>query len=217
MPRIVVINPNSNAEFTRHIDHAVESLRFGGAVEITCLTLTGTPPGIETQRDIDSVIDPVCEAIQHEQSTSDAFVIACFADTGVVSAREITAKPVIGICEASIATALNYGELYGVISTSHAANNAERRQIRSLGFDSRLAGNEPVEIAVIDMLTSTNTYDNMYNAGEKLKRAGAEVLVLGCAGMSPYRQQLSEALELPVIDPTVAATAIAIGMVAQFQ
>ncbi|MEM7117223.1 MAG: aspartate/glutamate racemase family protein [Chloroflexota bacterium] len=215
MLRIVVINPNSNTAFTQHMDEAVEPLRFKGAVQIDCQTLVGTPLGIETQRDIDSVIDPVCATVQREEETSDAFVIACFADTGVASARELTAKPIIGICEAGIATALNYGERYGVVSTSQAANNAELRLIRAHGLDTRLAGNEPVDIAVVDMLTSPNTFANMLRAGEKLKRAGAEVLVLGCAGMTPYRHQLSQALSLPVIDPTVAATTMAIGMVMQ--
>ncbi len=42
---------------------------------------------------------------------------------------------------------------------------------------------------------------------------GAQVLVLGCAGMVRYRARLEAALEVPVIDPTQAAVAMAIAAV----
>ncbi len=42
---------------------------------------------------------------------------------------------------------------------------------------------------------------------------GAQVLVLGCAGMARYRARLEAALEVPVIDPTQAAVAMAIAAV----
>ena len=38
----------------------------------------------------------------------------------------------------------------------------------------------------------------------------ANVILLGCAGMARYRQDLDGALEVPVIDPTQPATAAAI-------
>jgi allantoin racemase len=37
--------------------------------------------------------------------------------------------------------------------------------------------------------------------------------VLGCAGMAQYRQQIAHAVGLPVVDPTQAAVAMAIGAV----
>ena len=47
-------------------------------------------------------------------------------------------------------------------------------------------------------------------AGRRLKERGADVLVMGCAGMARYRPALEQALEVPVIDPTQAATAMAL-------
>jgi Asp/Glu/hydantoin racemase len=44
---------------------------------------------------------------------------------------------------------------------------------------------------------------------------GADVLVLGCAGMAQYRGPLAAALGVPVVDPTQAAVTIAIGAVRQ--
>jgi Asp/Glu/hydantoin racemase len=42
---------------------------------------------------------------------------------------------------------------------------------------------------------------------------GADVLIMGCAGMARHRRPLEDALGVPVIDPTQAAVAMAIGTV----
>ena len=42
---------------------------------------------------------------------------------------------------------------------------------------------------------------------------GAEVIVMGCAGMARHRRPLEDALGVPVIDPTQAAVTMAIGVV----
>jgi len=42
---------------------------------------------------------------------------------------------------------------------------------------------------------------------------GAEALVMGCAGMARHRKALEDELGIPVIDPTQAAVAMAIGAV----
>jgi Asp/Glu/hydantoin racemase len=39
----------------------------------------------------------------------------------------------------------------------------------------------------------------------------ADVIVLGCAGMAEHRQWLEQALGIPVVEPTQAATAMALG------
>jgi Asp/Glu/hydantoin racemase len=39
---------------------------------------------------------------------------------------------------------------------------------------------------------------------------GADVLVMGCAGMAGYRGDLEEAVQIPVVEPTQAAVAMAI-------
>ena len=54
----------------------------------------------------------------------------------------------------------------------------------------------------------------MQEVGARLRdRHGADVLVLGCAGMADCRAPLQAALEMPVIDPTQAAVAMALGAV----
>src|SRR5262245_20605680 len=116
MRPIVVINPNSTESVTAGIDQSVEPLRLSGAPPIECVTLKEGPPGIESQRTSDAVIIPLCRLIESRAKTASAFVIACFSDPGLHSAREVTQQPVFGIAECSIATALTRGDRFGIIS-----------------------------------------------------------------------------------------------------
>src|SRR5437868_7356630 len=132
--RILLVNPNSNRDFTQAMDRSVSPLRTQGAHQIDCVSLDGTPLGIDTQRDVDIVIEPLCRLIAQEEAQTDAFVIGCFSDTGLYSALEVTTTPVVGICEVGLATALNLGERFGVISTASATRNADIRLARSYGL-----------------------------------------------------------------------------------
>ena len=54
----------------------------------------------------------------------------------------------------------------------------------------------------------------MIEVGKELRdEDSADVIVMGCAGMARHRQPLEAALGVPVIDPTQAAVAMAIGAV----
>ena len=54
------------------------------------MTLDEGPPGVESQTDADGVIAPLCRTIRDAEPEAAAFVIACFSDPGLFSAREAT-------------------------------------------------------------------------------------------------------------------------------
>jgi Asp/Glu/hydantoin racemase len=56
---IFVINPNSSEKVTEGIDRAVDPLRIPGGPRVECLTLKAGPPGIESQRHVDSGVMPL--------------------------------------------------------------------------------------------------------------------------------------------------------------
>src|SRR5689334_19261727 len=104
--RILVINPNSTEAVTRGIDQAVEPLRMPGGPAIECVTLKEGPPGIETQPHVDGVVPHILSLVLQREKQYSAFVIACYSDPGLHSLREATKKPVLGISECGILTAL---------------------------------------------------------------------------------------------------------------
>ena len=149
--RIVVVNPNSTEAVTRGIDEAVAPLRFADGPEIDCLTLAEGPPGIETQRHVDGVVGPLCDLIGREDNRADAFVVACFSDPGLHSARETTRHPVFGISEAAMTTALNLGDRFAIIAILPASVSRHRRYIRQMGLQHRFAGELPIGLGVTEL------------------------------------------------------------------
>ena len=211
---ILVINPNSTEAVTRAMDAACEPLRMAGAPAIECVTLEEGPPGIETQRHVDSVVTPLGRIVSERQRDCGAFVIACFSDPGIHSLRELTPKPVLGIAECSILTALTIGQKFGVIAILQQSIARHAHYIAALGVRDRLAGELPLGLGVTQLADAGKTYDRMVETGRKLRDDhGADVLVMGCAGMAPYRKPLQGALGIPVVEPTQAAVAMAIGRV----
>jgi allantoin racemase len=214
LDRILVINPNSTDAVTRGIDDAMAPLRFAGGPEIRCVTLAEGPPAVESQSDADSVILPLCQLIREAETDAGAFVIACFSDPGLFAAREATAKPVLGIAECGILTALTLGHRFGVISILARSVPRQLRYVAAMGVGQRLAGDLPIGLGVLELADARTTLARMIEVGRELRdQRGADVLVMGCSGMARYRAELEEAVQIPVVEPTQAAVAMAIGRV----
>ena len=210
---IFVINPNSTEAVTRGIDRACEPLRMAGAPRVECVTLADGPPGIQSQRDVDGVVAPLLRLIAELDPRAAAFVIACFSDPGLHSARETTRRPVLGIMECGILTALTLGQRFGVIAILATSIPRHLRTINAMGVSSRLANERAVGLPVVELADESKTSSRMIEAGKQLAADGANSIVMGCAGMAQYRDRVEQAAGVPVVEPTQAAVAMAIGRV----
>src|SRR5262245_10508916 len=212
--RILVINPNSTESVTEAMDEACEPLRIPGGPAVECVTLKEGPPGIETQQHVDSIVGPLIQMVSAREREYAAFVVGCYSDPGVHSLREITKKPVLGIAESSILTALTLGQKFGVIAILRQAVGRHLRHIGALGVADRLAAELPAELGVTELADARRTFSRLVEIGGQLREVhGADVVVMGCAGMARYRKPLQEAIGIPVVEPTQAAVAMAIGRV----
>ena len=209
---IDVINPNSNAAVTAGLDAALESLRYTNGPQIQCHTLAEGPFGIESQVDSDSVVMPLVRFVK-SRPTSSAFIIACYSDPGLDACRSVSDAPVLGIQEAGVLTALGLGDRFGVFAIAQASIERHRRHLRRMGVLDRLAGERPLGLTVDESARGENTFDRLLQVGEQLiEKDGADVLILGCAGMAVHQAPLEQALGRPVIEPTRAAVAMALGL-----
>lgn len=212
--RILVINPNSTEAVTRGIDAAMAPLRMGGGPEIECLTLKEGPPGIQSQADVESVVQPLARTVAARDNDCAGFVIACFSDPGLFAAREATSKPVLGIAECGVLTALTMGQRFGVIAILDRSIPRHLRYVRQMGVQDRFAGDRAIGLGVVELGDEDRAYGRMTEVGRELRdRDGADVLVMGCAGMARHRDRLQDDLGIPVVEPTQAAVAMAIGRV----
>jgi allantoin racemase len=213
MPSILVINPNSNPAVTRGFDEALEPLRRPGGVQIECETLLEGPFGVETQAHVESVALPLARLVT-ERPQADAFVIACYSDPGLFVCREATSKPVLGIAECGLLTAMARGQRLGVIAIAERSIPRHIRYMRQMGILDRLANERPLNMSVAESASGDGTLARMIAIGSQLRDLDrADVIVMGCAGMARHRKALETALGVPVIDPVQAAVTMALGIV----
>ena len=211
--KILVVNPNSNPQVTRNLAEALQPICFDGGPEIECVTMAEGPEGIETQADLESAVMPLRRLVAADNS-ADAFVIACYSDPGLHVCREATTRPVFGIAECGVLTALSRGDRFGVIAVAQRSIGRHVRYVRQMSLMDRFVGERPLDMSVAEAASGDGTLARMVSVGRELiERDGANAVVMGCAGMSRHRAALEAALGVPVIDPTQAAVAMALGAV----
>jgi allantoin racemase len=212
MNSLIVINPNSSHIVTNGIDAAIDPLR-GFGIPIRCLTLAEGPPGIESQRQADLTIAPML-ALATAQNDAAGYVIACFGDPGLHALRDQTSLPVVGIQEASVMTALTLGQRFGVIAILPPSIPRHLRAFGTMGILDRLAGDRALGLGIAELADAEKTLGAMIATGKRLRdEDGADVLIMGCAGMANYRAQLQTAIGLPVVEPSQAAVSMALGQI----
>jgi Asp/Glu/hydantoin racemase len=210
---LLVLNPNSSERVTQGIDRAVEPLRAWGT-PIRCLTLAEGPPGIETEAQAQRAVPPLLDLARRLEPEALGFVIACFGDPGLHALRDETSLPVAGIQEAAVTTALRLGHRFGVISILPASVPRHLRAFGAMGVIDRLAGDRALGLGVADLADPGRTLAAMIATGRRLRdEDGADVLIMGCAGMADYRATLERETGLPVVEPCQAGAAAALAQI----
>jgi allantoin racemase len=145
----------------------------------------------------------------------DAIIIACYSDPGIVAAKELCDFPVVGIAEASMHMACMLGRKFTVLTTSKARIPSKEAYVLYNGLDSRLASVRPLGVTVVETSHEPErTKDAILAVARKaIEEDGAEVIILGCAGMAGYAEELEQKLGVPVLDPNAVALKMAEAMV----
>jgi Asp/Glu/hydantoin racemase len=209
---IYVINPNSTEAITKGINRVLEPLRIPGGLAIECLTLKGAPAGIHSQEDVESVTLPLLSLAKSVQADAAAIVVACFSDPGLHVLKESLDCTVLGIGECGVLTALTVGQTFGVIAILRSSIPRHLRAYGAMGVTGRFAGEIAIDTPVTQLVEHDMVLARMTDAGRRLRDdCGAQVLVMGCAGMPMYREPLQEVLKMPVVEPCQAAVAMATG------
>lgn len=193
---ILVINPNSSQRITAQILEAVE------AEGVRVITSQAGPPAIESDQDVIDAVGPLLDTARKQAAA--AVVVACFSDPGLDELRAESAVPVFGIAESALRRAVSLGERVGVISSVAASVPRHRRYWARLGVQNNVIADIPLGLGVLELDTE-EAYARAYGVGGDLVAAGADVVVLGCTGMTHMRARLEEVLRVPVVDPCTVA------------
>ena len=213
--RIMVINPNTSESMTDHLRVELERIkRFDTDLTVVCPDRG--PETIECAYDEACAIPPVLELVKKANREGyDAVILACFSDPGLEAAKEISEIPVIGIEESTLHVAAMLGARFSIMTPRRQRVANRKEHVHMRGMDHFLASVRSLDLSVAE--TDADPQKTKKRVLEVSKAAaeedGAEVIILGCAGMAGYAQELESKLEVKVLDPSAVALKVAEAMV----
>ena len=204
--KILCINPNSSPEVTEGIKKICKEYALPSTeVEVKCIE--EAPSGIESYHDAAISEKYLLERFEDWKNEYDGFIIACHSDIGVDLLRELTKKPVIGIGEASIIFALPLGHKFSILSLKRKKIPQKEDLVKKYGLENRCASIRVTGLGVVANYKEKKE-KLVQEGGKAVKEDGAEVLILGCAGMAGMDKEIEKAVGVPVIDGVVSALLI---------
>jgi allantoin racemase len=211
--RILVINPNTTASMTRKIGAAAKGAASIGS-EIIAVNPDSGPPSIEGYYDEALSLSGLLGEMRNAPGM-DAYIIACFDDSGLEAARSLTEAPVIGIGEAAFHMATLIAGAFSVVTTLNRSVPAIEQNLQKYGLARRCANVRASEVAVLDLEVPGSDARSRVSQeiGRAVREDGAEAIVLGCAGMADLARALSLEHGIPVLDGVVCAVKLCEGLV----
>lgn len=208
MPTILVINPNTSEEMSESIRTTARQV-FPAPWDYRVVNAPAGPASLESWRDY-QLAGAVIMPLVKEYPDVDGVVLACFGDPGLYALKEMTSVPVVGIAEASLSLALLLGGKFGILAAMGRAKGLMDAMVRLYGLEARYAGTLPLDIRVGCLEENrAETLAVLERVSANLVAQGAEVLILGCAGLTSFTQELTERIPLTVIDPVEAGCRMA--------
>ncbi|MFI6853615.1 aspartate/glutamate racemase family protein [Streptomyces sp. NPDC050416] len=212
--RIVVTNCNTTQEMTEEIVRGARAAA-GPGTAVTGLTPAWGPESAEGWLDSYLSAAAVLDTLRtYDGPPYDAVVLAGFGEHGREGVRELVDVPVVDITEAAAHLACLLGRRYGVVTTLARSVGQIEDSLETAGVARNCAAIVGTGLNVLDLGDDERTETAFLAAAERACAAGAEVLVLGCAGMTGLQRLVGEKLGLPVVDGVAAAVKLAESLVA---
>ncbi len=138
----------------------------------------------------------------------DALIIGCFYDPFLLDAREVSGSMVVvGPCQSSIEIALKLSNKFSVIIGQKKWEHEMHTTIKEYGYGEHLVSFRDVSMSVSEFQKDHKlTEEKLFEASQRaMNEDFAESIILGCTLEFGFYQKIQEKLNIPVIDPSLAA------------
>ena len=212
--RILVINPNSSVEMTESIRDALERIKRKDT-DAEVVRLEGAPISIESATDGAMSVPALLERVRWaNRECFDAVIIACFSDPGLEPAREVSEVLVLGIQQTTLAVATMLGHKYTILTPLSSRIASKEQDVRRFRLDASCASVRALDLSVSQTEEDPELTKRRVKevARAAIEQDGAEIVILGCAGMVGYADELEKELGIVVLDPTSVTLKVAEGL-----
>lgn len=157
------------------------------------------------------------EGVRAEDEGFDAVMMDTVSDSGIDALRSRLTIPVVGPGQVGYHVAATLGRSFSVLSVWDRWEFVYRRNVRRYGLESHLASIRSLDkVPDVDQLL-TGDEETITALAEEGRRAveedGADVLVMGSTTMYQAIPAVSEAVDVPVINPGEWAFRFAVSLV----
>lgn len=204
MRDILVINPVATEMWNRSdFDYLKGVARED--TRLVVVNISKGPATIESFYDTAYAVPDLLGIIRECRDSYAGIMINCFADPGLIPARELCDIPVVGPGESAMVIASLLGHRFSVISTQRNVRPMVEMKAASLGLAKKLASVEHIDIPVCELEKDTGkTVEAIVGAVRRVENE-AEVVVLGCTGMLSLYREVARMARIPVVEPAQAA------------
>lgn len=209
MSTLLLINPNT----TRSITDLV--LKHAARFATRDTTLRGVtaafgPRVVASRIGYTIAGHAALDALANDRRPRDAVVLACFGDPGLAALKEASRVPVVGMAEASILRAAALGKRFSIVTGGARWKPMLEEFVGSQGLGTRLASVRTVAPTGVDIARQPKAALAMLaRSCAACVEDGADVVILGGAGLAGLAEELSHRVDVPLLDSLACAVALA--------
>ncbi|MBO8142462.1 MAG: aspartate/glutamate racemase family protein [Firmicutes bacterium] len=186
----------------RHIEEVVPQ------AEVTSVCIEEQPQGVyDKETEALAGIKVLEQALKLESRGMDAVIVSCMADPGVSLLEQHLSIPAVGAGTAGALVALAHAKPVGVLGITDSVPEPIERILNGR----LVASVKPAGVdTTVDLLHPEGRQAALV-AADRLREAGAELILLGCTGMCTVGlgPDIEKRTGLPVVDPVAASGVLA--------
>ena len=210
MTNILLINPNTTASIT---DLVLKTAKGFARPDTKLRALTGAfgPRYVASRAGYAIAGHAALDAFANDRGPKDAVVLACFGDPGLAALKEVSPVPVVGMADASILQACALGARFSIVTGGERWKSMLEEFVASHGLSARLASVRTVAPTGADIARNPKAALAVLAKGctACVREDGADVVILGGAGLAGLAAKLAAKVEVPLLDGVACAISMA--------
>jgi allantoin racemase len=212
--RILLVNVNTSASATQDMVEAAMA-RAAPDTEVVGLTPEYGAAGVDSNTQSLLAGVAVMDAVRRYPDPYDAVIVGGFGEHGREGLQELLDVPVLDIAECAAQVAMMLGRTYSVVTTLQRSVAQVQDRLLLAGLLARCASVLAIGMATCELDDDpvAATAAIVTTARRAVEDDHAEVIVLGCGGMTGLDAHVSAAVGVPVVDGITAAVAVAESLV----